>query len=225
MGTSDRFSKPQQPAASDGSSRRTSWIPQWLIDLLPTAKPVPDHVVELYERLLAGRIVVIGAEIDDRMAEATIAQLQFLEALEPDKELNLYLNSPGGSVTASFAICEAIERLQPALSTVCIGQACGTALLLLTSGTPKKRFALPDARLQFVPTEGGRLSVFSDASAGREADGSLAELRATLFRSFARHSKLSAARVESLCAYRERLSPQVAIEYGLIDGVFQRPRR
>ena len=115
-----------------------------------------ERAYDIYSRLLRDNIIFIGTPIDDNVANLVTAQLLFLEAEDPEKDVSLYINSPGGVVTAGMAIYDTIQFIRPDVATICIGQAASVAALLLASGTPGKRFALPNSRLPDSPTYHGR---------------------------------------------------------------------
>src|SRR6185436_203407 len=106
-----------------------------------------ERSYDIYSRLLKDRIVMLGTEIDDDVANVIVAQMLFLESEDPDKDINLYINSPGGSVTAGLAIYDTMQYVKPAISTICIGQAASMGAVLLLAGTKGKRIALPNARI------------------------------------------------------------------------------
>ena len=105
-----------------------------------------ERAYDIYSRLLKDNVVFLGTPIDDNIANLVIAQLLFLEAEDPEKDINLYINSPGGSITAGLAIYDTMRFIKPDISTICIGQAASMAAVLLAAGTPGKRFALPNSR-------------------------------------------------------------------------------
>src|SRR5919205_1733205 len=106
-----------------------------------------ERSYDIYSRLLKDRIIMLGTEIDDDVANVIVAQLLFLESEDPDKDINLYINSPGGSVTAGFAIYDTMQYVKPDVQTYCIGQAASIAAVLLAAGTKGKRFSLPNSRI------------------------------------------------------------------------------
>ncbi len=114
-----------------------------------------ERAYDIYSRLLKDRIIFLGAPIDDIFANLIIAQLLFLEAEDPEKDINLYINSPGGSVTAGLGIYDTMQYVKPAITTICLGQAASMGALLLTAGTKGKRFALPNARVMIHQPMGG----------------------------------------------------------------------
>ena len=114
-----------------------------------------ERAYDIYSRLLKDRIIFLGAPIDDIFANLIIAQLLFLEAEDPEKDINLYINSPGGSVTAGLGIYDTMQYVKPPITTICLGQAASMGALLLTAGTKGKRFALPNARVMIHQPMGG----------------------------------------------------------------------
>jgi ATP-dependent Clp protease protease subunit len=114
-----------------------------------------ERAYDIYSRLLKDRIIFLGAPIDDVFANLIIAQLLFLEAEDPEKDINLYINSPGGSVTAGLGIYDTMQYVKPAINTICLGQAASMGAFLLTAGTKGKRYALPNARVMIHQPMGG----------------------------------------------------------------------
>src|SRR6185436_10288877 len=114
-----------------------------------------ERSYDIYSRLLKDRIVMLGTEIDDDVANVIVAQMLFLESEDPDKDINLYINSPGGSVTAGFAIYDTMQYVKPSVSTICVGQAASMGAMLLLAGEPKKRYALPNSRIMIHQPMGG----------------------------------------------------------------------
>src|SRR5512134_2004396 len=106
-----------------------------------------ERSYDIYSRLLKDRIIMLGTEIDDDVSNVIVAQLLFLESEDPDKDINIYINSPGGSVTAGLAIYDTMQYVKPAVSTICVGQAASMGAMLLLAGTKGKRIALPNARI------------------------------------------------------------------------------
>src|SRR5687768_1259473 len=114
-----------------------------------------ERVYDLYSRLLKDRIIMLGTEIDDDVANIVTGQLLFLESEDPDKDINIYVNSPGGSVTAGLAIYDTMQYVKPQISTICVGQAASMGAVLLLAGAKGKRFALPNARIMIHQPMGG----------------------------------------------------------------------
>src|SRR5512143_1502896 len=114
-----------------------------------------ERSYDIYSRLLKDRIIMLGTEIDDDVANVIVAQLLFLESEDPDKDINVYINSPGGSVTAGLAIYDTMQYVKPAVSTICIGQAASMGAVLLLAGAKGKRFSLPNSRIMIHQPMGG----------------------------------------------------------------------
>lgn len=171
---------------------------------------------DVYSRLLSDRIVFLGTEIDDGVANTVIAQLIHLESADPDREIALYLNSPGGSVTASLAIYDTMQFVRAPISTICVGQAASTAALLLAAGAPGRRGMLPHARVLLHPTETGGRGTLPDL---RVAAKEVARTRAALEEILAQHTGQSLERVETDTARDLVLTAEQARGYGVVDEV------
>ncbi|MBU1026130.1 MAG: ATP-dependent Clp protease proteolytic subunit, partial [Candidatus Margulisbacteria bacterium] len=126
-----------------------------LIPMVVEQSPKGERAYDIYSRLLKDRIIFVGTAIDDVVANTIIAQMLFLAAEDANKDINMYIHSPGGVVTAGMAIYDTMQYIKPAVSTICIGQAASLGALLLTSGTTGKRFALPNARIMIHQPLGG----------------------------------------------------------------------
>lgn len=167
--------------------------------------------VDSEKRLLADRMVVLADAIDDELANLVIAKLLFLEQADRQRAVTLNIDSPGGSVTASLSLCDVMQAVEPPVSTLCIGQAMGTALLVLSSGALGKRFALEAARLQFVPLS-------------RRGDGSpeaFNRLEGALVHAFAQRTGQSPSRIRRAWREGESFSAHEAMRFGLIDSVLK----
>jgi ATP-dependent Clp protease protease subunit len=175
-----------------------------------------QRAADVYSRLLSDRIVFLGTEIDDGVANTVIAQLIHLESVDPDREISLYLNSPGGSVTASLAIYDTMQFVRAPISTICVGQAASTAALLLAAGARGRRGALPHARVLLHPPETGGRGTLPDL---RLAAKEVARTRAALEEILALHSGQPAERVEADTARDLVLTAAEALEYGIVDEV------
>jgi ATP-dependent Clp protease protease subunit len=177
---------------------------------------------DIYSRLLKERIVFLGTEIDDHVASVVVAQLLFLESEDPDREIYMYINSPGGVVTAGMAIYDTMQFIRPAVSTTCIGQAASMGSLLLAAGAPGMRYALPHARIMIHQPLGGARGQASDIEIqAREIQRMKAMLNEIL-------SSHTGKDVESLVRDTDRdnfMDPEAAIAYGLIDKVLTRAPR
>jgi ATP-dependent Clp protease protease subunit len=178
-----------------------------------------ERAYDIYSRLLKDRIIFLGGGIDDDLANLIIAQLLFLESEDPEKDIHLYVNSPGGLVTAGLAIYDTIQYLKPPVSTICVGQAASMGAVLLAAGTKGKRFALPHARIMIHQPLGGFQGQATDISIHAQE---ILRLRDELNQILALHSGQS---IERVAADTERdffMGSSVAKEYGIIDGVVQR---
>lgn len=175
-----------------------------------------ERAYDIYSRLLKDRIIFIGTPIDDTGANLVIAQLLFLEAEDPDKDIHVYINSPGGSVTASLAIYDTMQFVKPAIETICMGQAASGAALLLAAGTKGKRMALPHSRIMIHQPYGGAQGQAVDIQIQAKE---ILRMREELNRILARHSGQLLERVEKDSDRDFFMSPEEAKEYGLVDEV------
>ena len=176
-----------------------------------------ERAYDIYSRLLRDNIIFIGTPIDDNVANVVTAQLLFLAAEDPEKDVALYINSPGGVVTAGMAIYDTMQFIKPDVSTICIGQAASIAALLLSAGAPGKRFALPNSRvLIHQPTMGGLSGQATDIDIhARE----ILRIRANINEIMARHTGQSLEKVEHDVERDFWMSAQQAREYGMIDEI------
>lgn len=180
-----------------------------------------ERAYDIYSRLLKDRIIFLGGPIDDNVANVVIAQLLFLESEDPDKDIYLYINSPGGVVTAGLAIYDTMQYIKPDVSTICIGQAASMGSVLLAAGAKGKRYALPHSRIMIHQPLGGAQGQSTDIQIqARE----ILRIREILNEILKAHTGQS---VEKLTADTERdnfMSATEAKEYGLIDEVIIRPQ-
>jgi ATP-dependent Clp protease protease subunit len=175
-----------------------------------------ERSYDIYSRLLKDRIVFIGTPIDDDVANIVIAQLLFLESEDPDKDISIYVNSPGGSVTAGLAIYDTMQYVKAQVSTICLGQAASMAAVLLSSGAKGKRFAVPNARIMIHQLSGGFSGQASDIEIqAREA----LRLKKTLDEILAKHTGQPIDRISKDTDRDYFMSPDEAKAYGLIDEV------
>jgi ATP-dependent Clp protease protease subunit len=175
-----------------------------------------ERAYDIYSRLLKDRIVFLGTAINDDVANLVIAQLLFLEAEDPDKEINFYINSPGGLVTAGMAIYDTMQYIKSPVATLCMGQAASMGALLLTAGAPGKRFALPHARILIHQPLGGFQGQATDVDIqARE----ILRLREELNEIMAGHTGQPIDRINRDTERDFYMSGQQAKEYGLIDEV------
>jgi ATP-dependent Clp protease protease subunit len=175
-----------------------------------------ERSYDIYSRLLKDRIVFLGTPVDDDVANVIIAQLLFLESEDPDKDISLYINSPGGSVTAGLAIYDTMQYVKPQLSTICLGQAASMGAFLLAGGAPGKRFAVPNARIMIHQLSGGFQGTGSDIEI--QAKETL-RLKGKLNEILARHTRQPIERIEKDTDRDYFMGPGEAKEYGIIDEV------
>jgi ATP-dependent Clp protease protease subunit len=182
-----------------------------------------ERAYDIYSRLLKERIIFVGTAIDDDVANLVIAQMLFLESEDPDKDVHLYINSPGGVVTSGLAIYDTMLYIRPKVSTLCMGQAASIAALLLAAGEKGKRFALPHSRILIHQPIGGFQGQASDVDIqARE----ILRLREELNRIMVRHTSQSVERIQTDTDRDFYMTGQQAKEYGIIDEVvIQRPVR
>ena len=198
-------------------------------DRIPTASYLVPIVVEqtgrgersydIYSRLLKDRIIFIGSEIEDAMANLVIAQLLFLESEDPEKDVFLYINSPGGVVTAGLAMYDTMRYIKCPVSTICTGQAASMAAVLLAGGDKGKRIVLPNARILIHQPSGGSRGQASDIKI--QADEIL-KTRKVLNGILARHTGQPIDRIERDTDRDFYMSAEEAVEYGLVDKVIQK---
>jgi ATP-dependent Clp protease protease subunit len=177
-----------------------------------------ERAFDIYSRLLKDSIIFIGTPIDDMIANLIVAQLLFLEAEDPERDINLYINSPGGSITAGMAIYDTMQFIRNDVTTICIGQCASMGALLLTAGTHGKRFALPHSRILIHQPSGGAQGQATDVRIMAEEIIRMRELTSRLL---AHHSGQSYDQVEKDVERDRILSPIQAKEYGLIDEVIE----
>ncbi|NLK08663.1 MAG: ATP-dependent Clp endopeptidase proteolytic subunit ClpP [Firmicutes bacterium] len=180
-----------------------------------------ERAYDIYSRLLKDRIIFVGGPIDDHMANLIIAQLLFLESEDPEKDISLYINSPGGVVYSGLAIYDTIQYIKPDVSTICMGMAASMAALLLTAGSKGKRFALPYSRIMIHQPWGGTRGQATDIEIeARE----ILRLKRIGNEILARHTGQPLERVETDTDRNYYMSAEEAKEYGLIDGVLTEPK-
>ncbi len=175
-----------------------------------------ERSYDIYSRLLKDRIVFLGTPVDDDVANVIIAQLLFLESEDPDKDISLYINSPGGSVTAGLAIYDTMQYVKPQVSTICLGQAASMGAFLLAGGAKGKRFAVPNARMMIHQLSGGFQGQGTDIEIhAREA----LRLKQKLNEILARHTGQALERIEKDTDRDYFMGPGEAKEYGILDEV------
>src|ERR1700741_3459144 len=174
-----------------------------------------ERAYDIYSRLLKDHILFIGTPIDDHVANLVTAQLLFLEADDPERDIQLYINSPGGSITAGMAIYDTMQYVRPDVVTTCVGQAASMAALLLTAGTPKKRFSLPNSRILIhQPSMSGLSGQATDIDIHAKE---ILRMRSVINQLLASHSNQSLEKVEKDVERDFIMSAEQAKQYGLID--------
>ncbi|HHF6504510.1 TPA: ATP-dependent Clp endopeptidase proteolytic subunit ClpP [Haemophilus influenzae] len=171
---------------------------------------------DIYSRLLKERVIFLSGEVEDRMANLIVAQLLFLESEDPTKDINIYINSPGGSVTAGMAIYDTMQFIKPDIRTLCIGQACSMGAFLLAGGTAGKRAALPNARVMIHQPLGGFRGQASDIQIHAQE---ILKIKHTLNDRLAFHTGQSIERIEKDTDRDNFMSAEEAQAYGLVDEV------
>ena len=175
-----------------------------------------ERSYDIYSRLLKERIIFLVGPVDDNIASLVCAQLLFLEAENPKKDISMYINSPGGVVTSGLSIYDTMEYIRPDVSTVCIGQAASMGSLLLTAGAKNKRYCLPNARIMTHQPSGGFQGQATDIEIHAKE---IINLRSRLNNIYVKHSGKKIAEIEALMDRDTFLSPQDALKLGLIDEV------
>jgi ATP-dependent Clp protease, protease subunit len=178
-----------------------------------------ERAYDIYSRLLKERIVFITGPIEDNMASLVVAQLLFLEADNPKKEVNMYINSPGGVVTAGLAIYDTMQFVRPAVSTLCTGQAASMASLLLAAGEKDLRFALPNARIMVHQPSGGFQGQATDIMLHAQE---ILSLKKRLNEIYGRHTGQPLKKIEELLERDTFMTAEMAKDFGLIDKVIDK---
>jgi ATP-dependent Clp protease protease subunit len=178
-----------------------------------------ERSFDIYSRLLRERIIFVTGQIEDHMASVIVAQLLFLESENPTKDISMYINSPGGVVTAGLSIYDTMQYIKPKVSTVCIGQACSMGSFLLAAGEPGQRIALPNARIMIHQPSGGAQGMASDIEIqARE----ILRIRARMNNLYVKFTGKSLEEIEAAMDRDTFLEADEALKFGLIDKVFER---
>ena len=197
----------------------TNKVMNQLIPMVVEQTPRGERAFDIYSRLLKERVIFITGAVEDHMANLIVAQLLFLEADNPDKDINLYINSPGGSVTAGMSIYDTMSYIKPDISTLCIGQASSMGAVLLTGGTKGKRFALPNSRIMIHQPLGGFQGQASDIEIHAKE---VLKIRTKLNEVLSKHSGQKIETIETDTERDNFMSGEEACEYGLIDKVISK---
>jgi ATP-dependent Clp protease protease subunit len=175
-----------------------------------------ERAYDIYSRLLKDRIIFMGEQVHDGMANTIIAQMLFLESEDPDKDINLYINSPGGSVTAGLAIYDTMQYIKPDVATICMGQATSMGALLLTAGAKSKRYALPHARIMIHQPLGGVQGQATDIDIqARE----ILKIKGLIHRILCKHTGQPMERIRQDTERDFFMDAEEALKYGVIDRV------
>ena len=175
-----------------------------------------ERAYDIYSRLLKERIIFLVGPVEDHMANLVVAQMLFLESENPDKDINLYINSPGGSVTAGLSIYDTMQFIRPNVSTLCVGQAASMGAFLMAAGEPGKRYALPNSRMMLHQPSGGSRGVAADIEIQAQE---ILLMRERLNTIIAKHTGQDIERVAADIDRDFWMSPHEALDYGLVDSV------
>ena len=194
-------------------------IKNQLVPMVVEQTPRGERAFDIYSRLLKERVIFITGPIEDHMANLVVAQLLFLEAENPEKDINIYINSPGGSVTSGMSIYDTMSYIKPDISTLCIGQASSMGAVLLTGGTKGKRFALPNSRIMIHQPLGGFQGQATDIEIHAQE---ILKIRTKLNEILSQHSGKDIDKVSQDTERDNFMSGDEAVKYGLIDKVIDK---
>ena len=178
-----------------------------------------ERSYDIYSRLLKDRIIMLSGEINDAVASSIVAQLLFLEADDPEKDIYLYINSPGGVITSGFSIFDTMNYIRPDVSTICIGQAASMGAFLLSCGTPGKRYSLPNSRIMIHQPLGGAQGQASDIEIQAKE---ILRMKKVLNEILSKNTKQTVKKIEKDTERDYFMSSQEAVEYGLVDKVLEK---
>ena len=191
---------------------------QYLIPTVIEKTSYGERAYDIFSRLLKDRIIFLGSEIDDGVANTVIAQMLFLENQDPEKEIKLYINSPGGSVTAGLAIYDTMQYIKPKVSTICVGMAASMGALLLCAGAKGKRLALPNAQILIHQVMGGAEGQASDIKIKAEQ---ILKIKDKLNQIMAKHTGQPIKKVEKDTDRDYYMTTEEAVKYGIIDKIIK----
>lgn len=192
---------------------------QYLVPMVLEKSQFGERAYDIYSRLLKDRIIFIGGPIDDAVANLVMAQLLFLDAEDPKKDISIYINSPGGVVTAGMAIYDTIQYVKANISTICIGQAASAAAILLAAGTKGKRFALPNARILIHQVMGGAEGQATDVEIQTRE---IVRVKRSINEIMAKHTGQTIAKIEKDTDRDFYMTAPEAKKYGIIDEVIKK---
>ncbi|MCX7908892.1 MAG: ATP-dependent Clp endopeptidase proteolytic subunit ClpP [Ignavibacteria bacterium] len=193
-----------------------------LVPIVIEQTPRGERAYDIYSRLLKERIIFIGTPIDDTVASLVIAQMLFLQSEDPNKDIHLYINSPGGSVTAGLAIYDTMQYVAPDVVTICIGMAASMAQVLLCAGTPGKRYALPHSRILMHQPTGGTQGQSTDIEIYTRE---MLRIRDMLYEIIAKHTNKDIEKIRKDADRDYYMSAQEALEYGIIDKILTKAQK
>ena len=188
-----------------------------LVPMVVEQTPRGERAFDIYSRLLKERVIFITGTVEDQMANLIVAQLLFLEAENPDKDINLYINSPGGSVTSGLSIYDTMTYIKPDISTLCIGQACSMGAVLLAGGSKGKRIALPNSRIMINQPMGGFQGQATDIQIHAKE---ILSLKERLNKIYSKHTGKSVSEISDALERDNFMTAQEAKDYGLIDVIY-----
>lgn len=193
-----------------------------LVPIVVEQTPRGERAYDIFSRLLKERIIFIGTPIDDNVASLVIAQMLFLQSEDPNKDIHLYINSPGGSVTAGLAIYDTMQYVAPDVVTICIGMAASMAQVLLCAGTPGKRYALPHSRILMHQPTGGTQGQSTDIEIYTRE---MLRIRDMLYEIIAKHTNKDIEKIRKDADRDYYMSAQEALEYGIIDKILTKAQK
>jgi len=204
--------------ARNNMDREEGMVMSTLVPMVIEQTARGERSYDIYSRLLKERVIFVVGQVEDYMANLIVAQLLFLESENPDKDIHLYINSPGGSVTAGLSIYDTMQFIKPDVSTMCIGQAASMGALLLAGGAKGKRLALPHSRMMIHQPSGGAQGQASDIEIQAQE---ILKLRHQLNKIMALHTGKSVEVIDKETERDNFMSAQEALEYGLVDRVLE----
>lgn len=189
-----------------------------LVPMVVEQTPRGERAFDIYSRLLKERIIFVVGPIDDHMANLVVAQLLFLESENPTKEINLYVNSPGGSVTAGLSVYDTMQFIKPSISTLCIGQAASMGAILLAGGSKKKRFALPNSRVMIHQPLGSFQGQATDFDIQAKE---ILNIRSRLNEILSKHTSQTLKKIQNDTERDNFMTSSDALKYGIIDEILE----
>ena len=189
-----------------------------LVPMVVEQTPRGERAFDIYSRLLKERIIFVVGPIDDHMANLVVAQLLFLESENPTKEINLYVNSPGGSVTAGLSVYDTMQFIKPSISTLCIGQAASMGAILLAGGSEKKRFALPNSRVMIHQPLGSFQGQATDFDIQAKE---ILNIRSRLNEILSKHTGQTLKKIQNDTERDNFMTSSEALKYGIIDEILE----